>query len=169
MFPHYNLLVYCKICENFCCLQIFIFLLRPIINPHYWIFKDQQPALVQKIVRHSCNSNISKRDSPKKEWNEMCSRKLRNIYLTRSKRQKKVYPIGLLHPLPILEKKLKIICIEVIIRLHKINGKVFMFIVVDRLIKCAHFFPYTLISRLPNCWFILQKGFRITWFTEEHC
>ena len=50
-------------------------------------------------------------------------------------------PVGLLQPLPIPEHKWESISMDFIIGLPKVNRKDCIFVVVDRLMKYAHFLP----------------------------
>jgi hypothetical protein len=52
----------------------------------------------------------------------------------------KTLPAGLLHPLPILEKKWESISMDFITGLPKVQGKDCIYVVVDRLTKFAHFY-----------------------------
>jgi hypothetical protein len=54
-------------------------------------------------------------------------------------KSKHTLPIGLLQPLPIPEQKWESISMDFITGLPKVQGKGYIYVVVDRLTKFAHF------------------------------
>jgi hypothetical protein len=68
------------------------------------------------------------------------------------------HPTGLLHPLPIPERKWEVITMDLIIGLPKMNKKHdSMMVVVDKLTKAAHFVPMKTTHTTTNIAEIFMK------------
>ena len=68
---------------------------------------------------------------------------IKECMVCQQNKSEKIFPIGLLQPLPILKQKWESISMDFITGLPKVEGKDCIYVVVDRLTKYAHLFPMT--------------------------
>ena len=76
-----------------------------------------------------------------KSLKEDVMRHIKECTTCQENKDEHTHPVGLLQPLPILEYKWESISMDFITGFPKVQGKDFIFIVVERLTKFAHFFP----------------------------
>jgi hypothetical protein len=86
------------------------------------------------------------------------------------KKDEHTHPAGLLQPLHILDNKWESISMEFIIGFPRAQQKDFIFIVVDRLTKFAHFFSIaTNFQYNTGGRIFFQRSLQTTWTTQNTC
>jgi hypothetical protein len=83
-------------------------------------------------------------------------------------KSKHTLPAGLLQPLPIPEQKWESISMDFITSLPKVQGKYYIYVVVDRLTKFAHFYPIsTEYSAVQVAELFFRKVFKLHGFPRN--
>jgi hypothetical protein len=118
-----------------------------------WIFLIPGSALKAKIL-HAChNSLVAGHQSINKTYRQVRERfswkglkedvmkHVKECTTCQENKDEHTHPAGLLQPLPIPEHKWESISMDFITGFPRAQGKYCIFVVVDRLMKFAHFFP----------------------------